>query len=113
MKITVDAVGLSLTPQIRAYVEYRMFSATCRFGRSAKRLSVKLDERETARPGAMYRCLAVLDLMPTGQIQVSAADDRLYGAIDAAAERLARDGDRHFIVKSREVGWGCESARTH
>lgn len=102
MQIAINGQRLSLTTQVRAYVEYRMFSATSRFGRACERLSVTLEQREAPRTGAQYRCSAVLDLMPVGQIRVSAASDRLYAAIDEAAERLARGGDDHFVTKRRE-----------
>ena len=44
MKIAIHAVRLSLATQVRAYVEYRMFSATSRFGRSCERLRISLEE---------------------------------------------------------------------
>lgn len=105
MQIAVQAESLSLTTQVRAYVEYRMFSATSRFGTACERLSITLDERDVFRTGARYRCSAVLDLTPVGQIRVSATSDRLYAAVDEAADRLARGGDHHFVTKGR-VGRG-------
>ena len=103
MQIAIQAVNLSMTMQVRAYVEYRMFSATSRFGPACQLLRITLDEREVIRTGARYRCSAVLDLTPAGQIRVSASSDRLYAAIDEAAERLSRDGDHHFVTKRREA----------
>ncbi len=103
MQIAIQAVDLSLTAQVRAYVEYRMFSATRRFGPACELLRITLEEREVMRTGARYRCSAVLDLTPVGQIKVSAANDRLYGAVDEAAGRLARDGDHHFVTRRREA----------
>lgn len=102
MQIAIHAVEFGLTTQVRAYVEYRMFSATSRFGRACERLSVTLDQRKAFEAGAQYRCSAVLDLIPAGQIRVSATSDRLYAAIDEAAERLASGGDDHFVTKRRE-----------
>jgi ribosomal subunit interface protein len=102
MQIAIHAVNLALTTQIRAYVEYRMFSATSRFGPAGPLLRIMLDEREVIRAGGRYRCSAVLDLTPVGQIRVSAASDRLYAAIDEAAERLSRAGDHHLVTKGRD-----------
>ena len=104
MQIAIHAVNLSLTAQVRAYVEYRMFSATSRFGPASPLLRITLDEREVIRTEARYRCSAVLDLTPVGQIRVSAASDRLYAAIDEAAELLSRAGDHHLSTRRRESG---------
>ncbi len=101
MKIAIHGVRLGLAAQVRAYVEYRMFSAISRFGRACERLSIRLEECEATRTGARYRCSAVLDLMPAGQIRVRATGDRLYGAIDVAAERLANGLDRRLVATSR------------
>jgi ribosomal subunit interface protein len=101
MQIAIHAVNRSLTTEVRAYVEYRMFSATSRFGSACQFLRITLDEREVIRTGSRYRCTAVLDLAPVGQIRVSATSDRLYAAIDEAAERLSRGGDHHLGAASR------------
>lgn len=101
MQIAIHAVNLSLTTEVRAYVEYRMFSATSRFGPACPLLRITLAEREVIRTGARYRCDAVLDLLPVGSIRVSATSDRLYAAIDEAAERLSRSGDHHQISIAR------------
>lgn len=95
MQIAIQGVNLSLTPQVRGYVEDRMFSATRRFGTAGELLRITLDEREVIRAGARYRCSAVLHLTPVGQVRVSATSDRLYAAIDEAAERLSRGGQHH------------------
>ena len=101
MQIAIHALNLSLTSQIRAYVEYRMFSATSRFGPVCQLLRITLDERDVIRTGARYRCDAVLDLLPAGSIRVSATSDRLYAAIDEAAERLSRSGEQHQSTLAR------------
>jgi ribosomal subunit interface protein len=101
MKIAIHAVRFSLATQVRAYVEYRMFSATSRFGRVCERLRIRLVECEATRTGSRYRCSAVLDLAPAGRIRVRAAGERLYEAIDEAAERLARGVKRRLETKSQ------------
>src|SRR3989442_12147230 len=60
MNIAVQAEGLKFTAQIRAYVEYRMFSAISRFGGRCVSLSVSLEESESAQLGTQYRCAAIL-----------------------------------------------------
>lgn len=85
MNIAVHAEGLTFTAQIRAYVEYRMFSAISRFGGRCVSLSVSLEESES-----QYRCAAILYLTPSGRVRVSAAANRPYAAVDQSAERLSR-----------------------
>lgn len=102
MKIAIHAVRLSLATQVRAYVEYRMFSATSRFGRAGKGLRIRLEECDATRTGALYRCSAILDVMPAGRIRVRATGDRLYRAIDKAAERLAHGVERHLAAENRD-----------
>lgn len=51
MKMAIHAVRPSLATQVRAYVEYRMLSATSRFGRACERLSIRLEECDATRTG--------------------------------------------------------------
>jgi ribosomal subunit interface protein len=96
MKIAIRAVNLSVENQVRAYVEYRMFSAVSQFGGACVRLSIRLEERPTTKPGSRYRCSVILKLIPAGRIRAVATAGHLYAAIDAAAERLARSTQVRF-----------------
>lgn len=96
MKIAIHSGRLGLATQDRAYVEYRLFSAISQFARACGRLRVRLDEIEGRGTGTRYRCSVDLGLKPAGRIRVRATGDRLYAAIDAAAERLARGVEGHL-----------------
>ena len=89
-------MGSGLTTQVRAYVEYRMFSAMIRFGSACSGLRIRLEDSRTARMKAQYRCSAVLDLFPAARVRVRSSGDRLYGTIDTLAERLAREVERRL-----------------
>jgi ribosomal subunit interface protein len=87
-----------ITPQIRAYVEYRMFSAIGRFGRNCAHLSVRLDSTEA---GVRRCCALALDLEPTGQVRARATADHLYAAVDKSAQRLSRGVERRLRAWNR------------
>ena len=94
MNIAVHAQGLRADGQVRAYVEYRMFSAISRFGQRCARLSVRLEACESTHAAIRYRCTVALDLTPAARVRVRATADRPYAAVDQAAERLSRRAER-------------------
>lgn len=94
MNIAVHAQGLGTDGQVRAYVEYRMFSAVSRFGQRCARLSVRLEACESTHLATRYRCNVSLDLTPAARVRVRATADRPYAAVDQAAERLSRRVER-------------------
>jgi ribosomal subunit interface protein len=85
--------------QVRAYIEYRMFSAISRFGRQCVRLNVRLD---STRVGTQC-CAVVLDLEAAGQVRARATADHLFAAVDQCAERLARGVERRLSTGSLET----------
>ena len=88
-----------IAAQVRAYIEYRMFSAMSRFGRRIARLSVRLDSTHV---GNRYSCAVALDLTPAGRVRVRATADHPYAAIDQSAERLSRGVERRLRGSSLE-----------
>jgi ribosome-associated translation inhibitor RaiA len=90
MQIAVHASGMSLPAQTRAYVEYRMFSAVSGLDLRNVSMNVRLEEHESPRMGAQYRCSVVLTLGLGGRIRVRATGDRVYLTIDRAAKSLSR-----------------------
>jgi ribosome-associated translation inhibitor RaiA len=88
MRIAIRTSNVDLARQGHAYVEYRMFSAISRFGLDHARLRVHLKDDHAHYPAARYRCSALLEWAPAGRIRVRTAADRLYGAVDAAADHL-------------------------
>jgi ribosome-associated translation inhibitor RaiA len=98
MNIAIHA-DEQIAPQVRAYIEYRMFSAIGRFGRKCVHLSVRLNSTEA---GARHSCSLALDLKPAGHVRVRATADHLYAAVDQSAERLSRAAERRLQAGSRE-----------
>jgi ribosome-associated translation inhibitor RaiA len=87
-----------ITPQVRAYIEYRMFSAIGRLGRKCVHLSVRLHSTEL---GARHCCALALDLKQAGHVRVRATADHLYAAVDQSAQRLSRGVERRLRARSR------------
>jgi ribosome-associated translation inhibitor RaiA len=96
MRIAIHTSNLGLARQDHAYVEYRMFSAISRFGLDHARLRIHLDEDHEGHAAPPYRCSVVLQWAPAGRIRVRARAERLYRAVDAAAERLADGVERRL-----------------
>ena len=88
-----------VTPQVRAYIEYRLFSAIGRFAHECGHLSVRLHSTEV---GARHCCALALDLKPAGHVRVRATADHLYAAVDKSAQRLSRGMERRLRAGSRE-----------
>ena len=86
-------------PQVRAYIEYRMFSAVSRFCRRCVRLRVRL---VSTRVGNQHCCTVALDVKPTGQVRARATANHLYAAVDQSAERLSRAVQRRLGADSVE-----------
>jgi hypothetical protein len=104
MRIAIHAPKLGIARKGHAYVEYRMFSAISRFGLDHARLRIDLDEDHEAHAAAPYRCSVVLQWAPAERIRVRARAERLYRAVDAAAERLADGVERRLDDKDPRGG---------
>jgi ribosome-associated translation inhibitor RaiA len=104
MRIAIHASNLGLACQDRAYVEYRMFSAISRFGLEHAHLRIDLDENDRAHAAALYRCVVLLKWAAEERIRVRARAERLYRAVDAAAQRLADRVHRRLIDKGAVGG---------
>lgn len=84
MRIFVSSAGASLEPQIRAYAEFRIFSALARYdGVSNARVTLS-DEA-----GGGMRCAVTVDLDTSASIRALARGAHAAGTIDRAAERVA------------------------
>jgi ribosome-associated translation inhibitor RaiA len=102
--MAIHTSNVDLARQGHAYVEYRMFSAISRFGLDHARLRIHLDADHEAHAAAPYRCSVVLQWAPAGRIRVRARAERLYRAVDAAAERLANGVERRLDDKHPRGG---------
>ena len=87
MQMIVRSEGSTIVRQARAYAEYRMFAAVGKFGSPEDRLTVQLDC--SGEMGRQYRCEVTLNLNRVGRIRAQASAERLFAAIDRAAQRLA------------------------
>jgi ribosome-associated translation inhibitor RaiA len=87
MQIQVVGVASHLTPQVRAYAEYRVFTRLAPLLRGAAEVLIVVTRSgETDQPTV---CAVSADLGPDGRIRVRARHPHPTGAIDAAAEKLA------------------------
>ena len=104
MQIAVHDADARNVTDLRAYSEYRMFAAVSRFSRSCARIDVRLSERQTVREP--YVCSVVLEMKPSGRVQVRATGDRPYLAIDRAAECLSSGVKRELGARTRSRAIG-------
>jgi ribosomal subunit interface protein len=104
MNIAIHPQGVELPDQVRAYIEYRIFSAISRFGRRCVRVSVRLEECDVTQVRTRYRCAVALHLTPFGQVRVRATADGLYAVVDESAERLSRGAERRLSATDPEDG---------
>jgi hypothetical protein len=86
-----------------------MFSAISRFGLDQAKLRIHLEADD--RPAAPCRCSVVLESASGGRIRVRTAADRLYRAVDAAAERLTDRLQRRLGHKNMVGGEGTGPAQ--
>jgi ribosome-associated translation inhibitor RaiA len=93
MRITIHTPGGDLADQVRAYAEYRVFSAVARFGRTVHLVEVTLDAENTddADRGTaerQYTCSIVARTSDGEQIAVRAGSDHAYSVVDRAARQM-------------------------
>jgi len=86
-----------------------MFSAISRFGLDQAKLRIHFEKND--QPAAPYRCSLALESVSAGRIRASTAADRLYRAVDAAAERLTDRLQRRLGDQKRVGGEGTTPAR--
>lgn len=89
MRIDVIANDDSITPQARAYAEYRIFAALARHTRVIRRVRVELAQAERNGRVACVTCAVHLILDPSGSARARAQGVHAFGAIDRAAERIS------------------------
>ncbi len=87
MRITVSGLNMLVTPQTRGYVEYRFFSAAARYAPMVKAIDVVLSRKAF---DATIRCSVRIELLPSGQIAVSASAAHANDAVDTTADRAGR-----------------------
>ena len=93
MRITIHTPGADLADQVRAYAEYRVFSAVARFGRTEHLVEDTLDADNTddvehGSAERQYTCSIVARTSGGEQIAVRAGSDHAYSVVDRAARQM-------------------------
>jgi ribosome-associated translation inhibitor RaiA len=91
----------AIEPPVRAYIEYRMFSAIGHLGHTWEHLDVHLDSTDA---GARRGCTLALDLKAGGQVRARATAGHLYAAVDRSARRLVRRVERRLTAGKPATG---------
>jgi ribosome-associated translation inhibitor RaiA len=94
MRINIHTPVAGLADQVRAYAEYRVFSAVARFGRTVQLVDVTIDadnntndaEHRTAE--RQYSCSIVARTTDGEQIAVRAGSDHPYSVVDRASRQM-------------------------
>ena len=93
MRIEVTGTNDSVSPQIRAYAEYRLFTTLARHARVIGRVGVILGSSEQQASGALM-CEVEVRLQASGFASVLAHGPHMHAAIDLAAQRIGYVIDR-------------------
>lgn len=89
--ILVIADHQSISPQARAYAEYRVFAAVARHIRDVRRVRVVLRSAEGKPPREdKEACAITVGLEPSGSLRIRAKGSHVYAAINGAVEQLVR-----------------------
>jgi ribosome-associated translation inhibitor RaiA len=87
MRIEVTANNDSVSPRIRAYAEYRLFTTLARHARVIRTVGVILRSPDPQAGGALT-CEVNVSLQASGSARVLVHGPHLHAAIDSAAERI-------------------------
>jgi len=98
MRIEVTGKN-SVTPQIRAYAEYRLFATLARHARVIRRVSVILGSADPQAAGHLT-CDVDVGLQDSGSVRVLAHGRNMHAAIDLAAERIG------YVIERLEASNG-------
>jgi ribosome-associated translation inhibitor RaiA len=93
MRIEVAVNDDSVSPRIRAYAEYRIFTTLARHARAIRRVCVILGHPDPQAGGAVG-CEVEVGLHASGSVRVLGHGPHVHAAIDRAAERIGHVIDR-------------------
>ena len=94
MQIYVAGVAPILTPQVRAYAEYKVFSRLAPLARNVEMVQVVVTAASDRDGGAV--CAVTADLGDAGCVRTRVRRPQATGAIDLAAENVARAAARRL-----------------
>lgn len=89
MHFDIQAIGIELPIEARAYLEFRFFSALSRFGSRVFAVRVQVRGDPARRTAADIHCRIAVILQPEGDVVIEGRASRLYAAIDQVADRIA------------------------
>ena len=88
MRIDVIGEDETITAQVRAYAEYRLFATLARYTQLVRSVRVVLRRAGRDRTGNQIVCAVTVALEPSGYARARASKPLAYGAIDRATERI-------------------------
>ncbi len=92
-RIIVAGDETLLSPQARAYAEYRMFSVVARHTRRVQRVHIVLTPISGDADGDRVQCAVTVDLEHSPRLQIRATGRHLNEAINRAVARLGAEMD--------------------
>ena len=88
MRIDVIGEDRTITADVRAYAEYRLFAMLARYAELVRRVQVVLRRARCDRTGGQMVCSVTVTLEPSGYARTRVSKPLVYPAIDGAAERI-------------------------
>jgi ribosomal subunit interface protein len=98
MRIVLTGKDVTVTDQLQAYAEYRLFTSIARYETLIRVVHVTIQQDISHR--ARFLCVIVVDLRSSGQIKAQARGSHPNAVIDRVSGRTASLLSRHV---SREV----------
>lgn len=95
-RIVVTGDEALLSPQVRAYAEYRMFAIVARHTRRVQRVRVVLSSTQSDAERDRLQCVVTVDLEDSPVLRVRTTGGHIHEAINRAVERLGAVMDRRL-----------------
>jgi ribosome-associated translation inhibitor RaiA len=88
MRIEVIDQDKTITEQVRAYAEYRLFATLARYAQLVRSVRMVLQRVGRDRTGEQTVCSVTVALEPSGCARARARRPAVHSAIDRATERI-------------------------
>ena len=104
MRFSVSGDRVKVTPDLREYIDRRLYFALGRFGPAIDHVSVRVGDVNGPRGGVDKHCQIVVKLRASGSspIAVDDHDQNLRTAVDRASNRVGRTVARAIERKRRK-----------
>ena len=100
MRIDVVGKDASITGDVRAYAEFRLFAILTRYAELVRCVRVVLRRARRDRAGDQMVCSVTVTLEPSGYARSRVSKPLVYPAIDGAAERIGDLMDRRLAQRA-------------